>query len=201
MEPHSDGPLWRRSCAGDGAAYGELFDRHQLAVYRCALTATGDRQLAEDIVSLTFLEVWRHRRKVELEGGSLRPWLLGVCRNVIRNQARSTRRYRRLLETLPTAAVPDGADQAISRVDGRRRLARIEADLKWMSADERDVIRLCAVAGLTLAEAAQVLDVPVATVKSRLQRVREKLRAAEQVDAPPGRTRTSRLNPAIGDTP
>lgn len=200
MDFDSDAELWRRSCAGDGAAYGELFDRHQLAVYRTALAATGDPHLAEDVVSMTFLDMWRHRRKVELHADSLRPWLIGVCRNILRNQARAARRYRRLLDKLPSSVVPDSAERVVSRVDAQRRLDKVQATLKWMSPDERDVVRLCVWAGLTQVEAAEILGIPVATVKSRLQRVREKLRAAEQADPHPGR-HPSHLNHPIGDTP
>ncbi|GAA1596808.1 hypothetical protein GCM10009678_93360 [Actinomadura kijaniata] len=62
-------------------------------VYRYAVRVTGDWATAEDIVSLTFLEAWRLRARIRPEGESLRPWLLGIATNVLRNAARSARRH------------------------------------------------------------------------------------------------------------
>ena len=65
------------------------------AVYNHGFRLTGEWGAAEDVVSLTFLEAWRIRRRVDLEGGSLRPWLLGIATNVTRNLRRAARRIRR----------------------------------------------------------------------------------------------------------
>lgn len=49
--------------------------------------------MAEDVVSLTFLEAWRLRHRLDEEGGSPRPWLLGIATSVTRNMRRATRRH------------------------------------------------------------------------------------------------------------
>lgn len=63
-------------------------------MYRYATGLTGNWSAAEEVVSLTFLEAWRLQQTVTRDGGSLRPWLLGIAVNVTRNQARAARRYR-----------------------------------------------------------------------------------------------------------
>jgi RNA polymerase sigma-70 factor (ECF subfamily) len=89
MEPS----LRARVRVGDHAAFGVLFDDHSRAVYNLAFRLTANWSIAEEAVSLTFLEAWRLRASVEPEGGSLRPWLLGIAINVNRNMSRAARRH------------------------------------------------------------------------------------------------------------
>jgi RNA polymerase sigma-70 factor (ECF subfamily) len=101
MEFLEDGELWARAQAGDGGAFGVLFDRQANSVYRYCFRRSADWALAEDLTSVVFFEAWRRCRDVELGEGRVLPWLLGVATNVIRNQRRSLRRYRAALERLP----------------------------------------------------------------------------------------------------
>ncbi|WP_405820413.1 RNA polymerase sigma factor [Streptomyces sp. NBC_01390] len=114
--------------AGDPEAFAELFGAHARAVYGHAARLTGDRGLAEDVVSLTFLEAWRLREKLRpgdtaldvvdvpgggaenngddgdggaLGDGGLRPWLFGISTNVLRNTRRAARRHSAALARLP----------------------------------------------------------------------------------------------------
>ena len=73
MEPN----LRARIRAGDPEAFGLIFDEHARAVYNLGFRLTANWSAAEDVVSLTFLEAWRLRARVEPDGESLRPWLLG----------------------------------------------------------------------------------------------------------------------------
>lgn len=87
--------------AGDPDAFRELFDEHVRPVYNHAFRLTGNWSAAEDVVSLTFLEAWRLRATVDADGGSLRPWLLGIATNVARNVRRAARRHDGALARLP----------------------------------------------------------------------------------------------------
>src|SRR5690606_40529115 len=66
---------------GDEAAFEALFDEMAQPVYSHALWLTGSWSTAEDVVSLTFLEAWRLRHRIDADGGSLRPWVLGIATN------------------------------------------------------------------------------------------------------------------------
>src|SRR5579859_3199337 len=104
MEPS----LRSRVRDGDPDAFGVLFDDFAASVHRLAFRLTGSRQEAEEIVSLTFLEAWRLRGGIEPEGESLRPWLMGITVNVVRNFSRASRRQRAALARLPAPeALPD----------------------------------------------------------------------------------------------
>lgn len=64
---------------GDPDAFKVLFDDHAGAVYNLAFRLTGSWHEAEEILSLTFLEAWRLRARLEPDGESPRPWLLGIA--------------------------------------------------------------------------------------------------------------------------
>ena len=156
--------------------FRELFDEHARSVYNHAFRLTGNWSAAEDVVSLTFLEAWRLRDRVDGDGGSLRPWLLGIATNVARNLRRAARRHDTVTARLPKEeVVPDFAEEVTSRIDDRERLAQVRTALAALRQPEREVLALCVWSGLGYAEAAEALGVPVGTVRSRLSRARRKL--------------------------
>ena len=173
--------------AGDPTAFSELFDSFSKAVYNHAFRLTADWSTAEDVMAATFMEAWRLRDRVDPEGGSLRPWLLGIATNTARNQYRSNRRYRAAASAAAAAelSVPDHAEEVAGRVDDRRLLARALTALAGLRRPEREVVALCLGEGLDYEAAAEALGIPVGTVASRLSRARGKLRALTE-DAPVG---------------
>lgn len=177
---------------GDPAAFAELFDAYARTVYNHAFRLTADWSVAEDVMSATFLEAWRLRDRVDPEGGSLRPWLLGVATNIARNHCRGNRRYRAAVAVgalAGTAAleVPDHADLVAGRVDDQRRLSAVLTALARLRRPEREVLTLCLWEGLEYAEAAEALGVPVGTVRSRLSRARTRLRKLADAETEPMR--------------
>jgi RNA polymerase sigma factor (sigma-70 family) len=174
----SDGELWSRAAGKrDGEAFGQIFERHADAVYAHCFRRTGSWSAAEDLTSVVFLEAWRKRRDVRLAGVSVLPWLLAVANNATRNAERSIRRHQRLLAKLPgPEIVPDVADDAAKRADEEHAMRLVLDELRSLSAAEREVLGLCDWAGLSYAEAAAALGVPVGTVRSRLARARQHLR-------------------------
>ncbi|RBQ18753.1 RNA polymerase subunit sigma-70 [Spongiactinospora rosea] len=161
---------------GDQAAFARLFDECAKAVYNHAYRLTADWSEAEDVTALTFLEGWRLRARIDPEGGSLRPWLLGIATNVARNTRRAARRHDDALARLPRGErVPDFAEEVIGRIDDAERLAAVRQAYGRLRKQEQDVFALCVWAGLGYADAAEALGVPVGTVRSRLSRARKKL--------------------------
>ncbi|MER6434066.1 RNA polymerase sigma factor [Streptomyces sp900105245] len=174
--------LHARIRAGDPEAFREIFKDHAQTVYRHAVRTTGDWAASQDVVSLTFLEAWRIRENLRDEGDTPRPWLMGIATNVLRNTARAGRRHERALARSPVKeAVPDFADELIGRITDGEQLAAAHAVLAQLRRSEQEVFTLCVWSGLSYAEAAQALGVPVGTVRSRLARARSRLRKlAEQ---------------------
>jgi RNA polymerase sigma-70 factor (ECF subfamily) len=179
--------LRARVRAGDPDAFAALFDEHAPAVYRYAAGLTGNWSTAEEVVSLTFLETWRLRQTVTRDGGSLRPWLLGIAVNVTRNQARAARRHRAAMSRItPPPDLPDFAEELTARLDDRERLAALRASVRGLPPRERDVL-ICVWSGLDSTQAAQALGVPEGTVRTRLSRARRRLRARTADAAPQAR--------------
>ncbi|WTL80060.1 RNA polymerase sigma factor [Streptomyces sp. NBC_01518] len=178
----------KRIRAGDHDAFGELFDAYARSVYNHAFRLTGDWAQAEDIVSLTFLDAWRLRGKLDEEGGSPRPWLLGIATNVTRNTRRAARRHAAAVSRLPRDEVErDFADEVAARLDDTAELALVRAALATLRRAEREVLALCVWSGLDYQAAAEALGVPVGTVRSRLSRARAKLaKYLKSTELPPG---------------
>ncbi|MBW5483378.1 RNA polymerase sigma factor [Streptomyces bambusae] len=185
-----DYELHSRIRAGEPEAFREIFREHAQLVHRHAVRVTGDWALAEDVVSLTFLEAWRLRAKLRDERDGPRPWLMGIAVNVLRNTTRAARRHQRALGRLPAKdAVPDFADELVARLADADQLAAAQRALAKLRRGEREVFTLCVWSGLGYAEAAAALGVPVGTVRSRLSRARARLRKlAEEELKKSGRT-------------
>jgi RNA polymerase sigma-70 factor (ECF subfamily) len=148
---------------------------------RVARRLTRDRADAEDLVQDTLLRAYRAVDR--FDGRHPRAWLLTILRNT--NTNRSRRRRPDLLddEVVVRLAAP-GAD---GRIDGTAERAlhddfdpAVRDALASLSRNHRAVIALVDLDGLTYREAAEVLDVPVGTVVSRLHRARRRVRARLQ---------------------
>lgn len=171
-----EGDLVDRLRSDDPEALAALFDRYGDRIYNHCFRATGDWSEAEDATASVFLEVWRHRRRVQAHDGSALPWLYGVATNVCRNLNRSRRRRHRALAALPRPpAEPDLADRVVERVSTTARMQAVLAVIDDLPAREREVLGLVAWSGLSYEQAAAALDVPVGTVRSRLSRARARL--------------------------
>lgn len=159
----------------DTTRFARLYDRHAPALLRYCFRRTGDAALAEDLVSVVFVEAWRSRGRLRGDDEA-RAWLYGIATNVVRQQWRSRRRHAAALRRI-AAARPEAeaADEVASReAETRAVLAAVAA----LPRREQDVLALCVWSDLPYAEAAAALGVPVGTVRSRLSRARERLRAS-----------------------
>lgn len=176
----SDADLWTRSRAGDGVAFGALFERHANAIYNYCFRRLGSWATAEDMLSVVFLEAWRRRDK-ELPPDKVLPWLYGIATNVVRNHRRSERRYVAALSRMPRLEPePDFARRVAERLDDERQAQHVLALLGTLPRREQDVYVLCAVEELAYEDAALALDVPIGTVRSRLSRARARLRELDR---------------------
>jgi RNA polymerase sigma-70 factor (ECF subfamily) len=178
-EPISDEALWLRVRAGEAAGVGSIFDRHHVRVLGHCRRWTDSSVDAEDLTSMVFLEALRRADAVRFVDGSALPWLLVVATNLSRNQARARRRYRALLSRLPAPEpMSDIADDVIEALDSQGQASQLTAAFGTLRRSEQDVVALCDLGGLSYVQAADALDIPVGTVRSRLSRAREKLRRA-----------------------
>jgi RNA polymerase sigma factor (sigma-70 family) len=182
--PHLTGPATPSDAAvieesvADPERFAEIFDRHVAEIYRYAARRLG-QQAAADVVSEVFLAAFRNRSRYDTRRADARPWLYGIAVNVIGHQLRTQRRQARLLTAVPAVPAADVvADQVLDRVTAAQLRPRITEVLGQLSAADRELVLLIAWSGLSYEGAAQALGIPLGTVRSRLNRIRAKLRRA-----------------------
>jgi RNA polymerase sigma factor (sigma-70 family) len=177
----SDGEIIERSRA-EPEVFGEIFDRHFKLVYRFCARRTLDSQV-EDIAGDVFRKAFERRELYDVARQDARPWLLAIARNLIRDGLRSQATHRHASErilALEGVRTPDLDEQVASVLDDRRNLELIAAALELLPADEVEPLLLYVWEDLSYAEIAEILDVPIGTIRSRLSRIRERL--SELVD-------------------
>lgn len=171
--------VWRDARSGDSAAFGVMFDKHRDRVFGHALRLTHSSHDAEDVTAVVFLEAWRRRDAVRVVDGSVIGWLLVTTNNVSRNAGRTRRRYDELLRRLPMPEHSDDhAEEVGARLDDGHRAGRVRDAFSRLSKKDQDVITLCVLEEMPVAQAAEALGVPIGTVKSRLSRAKQRLAAA-----------------------
>ena len=175
--------LIQRCAEGDETAHAELVGEHQRMVVQLAMNLLGDRDEALDLSQEVFLRVFRtiHRFRGQ---SSLRTWIYRIAVNQARNRHRFWRRRHRtdhISLDLHIAAHGDllsGREWTPDRIFAQKQLAaRLKEALDGLPFDQRTAIVLREVDGLSYEEIAFSLGVAVGTVKSRLTRARQALRA------------------------
>jgi RNA polymerase sigma-70 factor, ECF subfamily len=175
--------LVQRCAEGDEAACGELVAEHQRMVVQLAMNLLGDRDEALDLSQDVFLRVFRtiHRFRGQ---STLRTWIYRIAVNQARNRHRFWRRRHRADQvSLDQHIATHGEflsnrDSTPERALAQKELAsQIEQALGGLPFDQRTAIVLREVDGLSYEEIAFSLGVAVGTVKSRLTRARQALRA------------------------
>jgi RNA polymerase sigma factor (sigma-70 family) len=177
---------------GGPEAFAALFTSHARAVYAFCGRRTGDWGGAEDLMSVVFLEAWRTRERAFVTGdGLLLAWLLGIARHVTAMSRRSLRRYDAALSRFAVQASAGTAepveDEALRRADRDRVGRLVTAAVGRLPRDVRAVAELCLLAELDVAVAAEVLELPVSVVASRLVTGRVRLRRllrSREIDEP-----------------
>lgn len=164
----TDDTLAQLAAAGDTAAFGSLVRIHQSKVRGFLRRLTrGDAALADDLAQETFLEA--HRKVAQYRGeGSFGSWLCGIAWSRFLMERR--KRKEEPLDTVPETGSMDAGPAIIARLDLERAMARL-------SAEERAALTLCYALGHSHGEAAEILSLPLGTVKSHVLRGREKLKA------------------------
>jgi RNA polymerase sigma-70 factor (ECF subfamily) len=170
--PNHDEQLAIRCLLGEAAAFDELIARWHPAVWRYTRRMAGADDAADDLAQEVWLRVVRGLPRLE-DPARIRAWIFGIARRVLMDRLRAQYAAPAVadveLDSLETAPPDD---------DLRERLDDLEAALATLPAVERDVLALFYLDELSLADIASIAAVPVGTVKSRLFRARQLLRAA-----------------------
>ncbi len=162
---------------GDPRAFELLFDRHGGAAFSLAYRMLGDRVNAEDVSQEAFLSIWRSRLRYHADRGSVRTWVLGIVHH------RAIDALRRNLVHDRRRSSAEGIEErfeAGERTDvevARREEARnVRAALEALPPEQVRVIELAYFGGFSHSKIADMLDMPIGTVKGRMRLGLDKLR-------------------------
>ncbi|MGQ0624203.1 MAG: sigma-70 family RNA polymerase sigma factor [Sporichthyaceae bacterium] len=171
---------------GDSSAAGEFIRATQADVWRYVAYLV-DRECADDLTQETFLRALRGLRTYRGEVPA-RVWLLSIARRAVVDHFRAQGRRPRA----GTSLDDEGAERLGPVAPDHAGNVALEALIATLDADKRTAFVLTQVSGLSYADAAQVCDVPVGTIRSRVARAREDLIAAMNADGPAVNARPAR---------
>jgi RNA polymerase sigma-70 factor (ECF subfamily) len=175
LEQTSDAELMARVREGDREAFADLVDRHKDAVVNYLTRLTGDRDRAEDLGQETFLRLFRSARDYA-EQGYLRAYLYRIATNLVRSEGRREKRLRLLMPFLPRNGdhQPEAATPGLLRQELHGQVSKAVASLPLRY---RVPLVLHEIEGWSYVDIAQELGCREGTVKSRIHRGRQHLKA------------------------
>lgn len=174
MSSPSDAEVIGRSL-GEPEAFGLIYDRHAPALLRFLGRRVGAR-IAEELVGELFRIAFERRKTFDVSRASALPWLYGIGSNVLLKHRRAE--ARRLRASARMAAAGGAADRRASAaaLDARLLFPRVADAIESLPDGEREALLLFAWEELPYESVAEALELPIGTVRSRLNRARARLR-------------------------
>jgi RNA polymerase sigma-70 factor (ECF subfamily) len=170
----SDERLIKRTLDGDLSAFEQLVERHRGVVFRTAARIVGPDD-AEDVSQDAFLRAY-HRLEQYRGHATFRAWLLQIVQNAALNAlAHARRRPAEPVAESPDVPDPDPVRQPAAQLEHRERQQRLELKLACVRPEYRSLLELRDLEGLSYTEIAEVLEIPLGSVKGRLHRARGEL--------------------------
>jgi RNA polymerase sigma-70 factor, ECF subfamily len=160
----SDEALYARWAAGDMRAFDQLYARFERPLYGFVRAYIRDASEAEDVLHEAFMAVLRERRN---DIRSFRAWIYEVTRHLCLNRVRSRKRAARAVESADVDSRGAAQSSPEDQLEERRRAATLERAVSRLPQPFAEVYRLRA-SGMSYEEVADVLEIPVGTVKSRI---------------------------------
>ncbi len=160
------------------AAFEVLYDRHGGAAFSLAYRIVGDRGAAEDVTQEAFLSIWRSNARFDRARGSVRSWVLSVVRNRAIDALRRVAGQAPKLDHDDDSALEARPSEERTEAEAiRRETSReLHGALSELPADQSRVIELAYFGGFSHSEIAEILGMPLGTVKGRMRLGMEKVR-------------------------
>jgi RNA polymerase sigma-70 factor (ECF subfamily) len=162
---------------GDPRAFELLYDRHGGPAFSLAYRMVGNRVTAEDITQEAFLSIWRSRLRYDESRGSVRTWVLGIVHNRAIDALRRSVVHDRRRESAEGIEERHEAPERTEVEAARREEARsVRSALDTLPDEQRRTIELAYFGGFSHSQIAEMLDMPIGTVKGRMRLGLDKLR-------------------------
>jgi RNA polymerase sigma-70 factor (ECF subfamily) len=167
MQMQSDQELINQLREGSLEALGELYDRYRQLVFRTALAITGDPETASDLLQDVFLRLYRFAEHFD-PSRPLSPWLYRMTSNLAYTWVKRDKRWLRPLENLTDWLIGAGRNSTQDLVEQMDDWDRLQRAVAALPIAQRVVVVLYYLNDLSLQEIAEILEIPLGTVKSRL---------------------------------
>ena len=168
--------LVERIASGDADALGELYDRYGRVAFGLLYRLLPGPEAAEEVAQDAFHSVWRQARTYRSERGSVRTWLLSICRNAAIDWRRTRGKRLEREVTIEAAAELLSDARVDERVLSALRAERVRAVVGELPREQREVLALAFWGGYSQSEIAARTNTPLGTVKSRVRLAMNKLR-------------------------
>src|SRR5215211_1310115 len=164
--------------ARDSKAFAVLYERHGRAAYSLAYRITGERQTAEDLVQEAFLKVWRAAGSYRVERGSVRTCVLSIVHNRRIDQLRTSGSRRRTQQKVEASAPRVQPSEAFAHSWRNSQREQVREALRTLPEEQLKILELAYFSGYTHVEIAQLLGLPLGTVKGRMRLGLKKMRSS-----------------------
>ena len=171
--------LVRKAIARDGEAFGVLYDRHVVRVYRHIYYMVGRAAEAEDLTAQAFLQAWEAIHRYQIRGAPFVSWLLRIAHNLAVSYLRSRRESAELPETLVDASRHGNPEEVLQR---QVEADRVRQAIMRLRDEQRQVIMLRFVEDLEYREVAEIVGKSVAAVRVIQHRALNALRKQMRQD-------------------
>ena len=171
----TDEQLHRAALAGSQEAMAALYRRHGGLVYRFTLRMSGDASVAEEITQEVFLALLTQIDRFDVARGALSTWLCGIARRKLWKHLERSKDALFDFDEESAAELPCTNDGPAETLLRQEAVAAVRAGMDELPPLLREVVILCALEEMSYEQAAQVLMVPVGTVRSRLHRAKARL--------------------------
>ncbi len=177
----SDAAILRQIVARDPRSMELLYDRYGGIAYALAVRVLGDAGAAEDVVQEAFFNIWRQGTSYDTTRGSVRTWLLTVVHHRAIDRIRSMRAKTRGDVAIDSMLSLQAKEDTWTTVSAGLERERVRAAVATLPPEQQQVVEMAYFAGLTQAEIAERVGIPLGTVKGRMRLAVAKLRDALQV--------------------
>ena len=168
-----DGRLLEGIAKGDRVAFTQFYERHNRALFAFLVKLVRERELAEEVLSETMLEIWRQAGRFEGKS-SVTTWLFSIGHHKAVSRLRKKREVA--LDEEAAAKIEDQGPRP-DNVAADRNMSRLLQDMmERLSLDHREILQLAYFQEFSVQEIAEVLDLPENTVKTRMFYARQKLK-------------------------
>jgi len=168
--------LMKQVCEGDQQAFAQVYDLTVRSVFGIVLHVLRDHAQAEEVTQEVYVEAWQQAARFDAGQGAVSTWLNTIAHrravDRVRSSERRTQREQRHAEQIPRQPVPNPSDIAIANDEA----LRVRAAMELLSESQRTAVQMAYFEGKTQREVAELLQVPLGTVKTRIRDAMQRLR-------------------------